>query len=201
MTVTATSKVHDFALSLVYIKAELPLAFPVCRESRSLLRDCFIHEVNLPKYFSVICIHVIKDSTTSGISLIKQTNRIGPRTESCGTPLRTSISVEKVPAIATRCLRPVRKCRIHCRTGLPISYDASFTSSLSWGTESKALAKSKYTESIAPPWSNISGQKSITYIKAKLYKTFHGQSCVVVCLTRICSKAYDPNKQASKRTP
>ncbi|CAL4251130.1 unnamed protein product [Meganyctiphanes norvegica] len=53
-------------------------------------------------------------STHFGRSFMNIRNRIGPRTDPCGTPLRTSNSSDSTPRIITFCLRFSRKACIHC---------------------------------------------------------------------------------------
>ena len=56
------------------------------------------------------------DSTTLGMSLMKQTNRSGPNTLPCGMPLVTLAYVDLLPFTTTLWRRPERNASIHCST-------------------------------------------------------------------------------------
>ena len=68
---------------------------------------------------------------------------IGPNTVPCGTPESTVISSEYSPSSTTRIFLSVRKDVSHVWSGPLIPYRSILWRSLSWGTVSKALEKSR----------------------------------------------------------
>jgi len=87
--------------------------------------------------------NLILEETQSAISFMYDTNNIGPWMVPSEVPDTTGAHSEKVPLRTTRCLRQVRKClsqlsRFPLRPRL-----RSLISRRSWGTLSKALARSK----------------------------------------------------------
>jgi hypothetical protein len=94
------------------------------------------------------------ESTQSGKSLINTTNKIGPSTEPCRIPLVTLCHGENSPLTCTRCLRLLRKLRIHKHVWSLILYDLSLFMRALCRTLSKAFMKSVYIASIAPPSSS-----------------------------------------------
>jgi hypothetical protein len=85
------------------------------------------------------------ESTQSGKSLINTTNKIGPSTDPCGIPLVTLCHYDNSPLTCTRCLRLLRKLRIHKHVWSLILYDLSLFMRRLCGTLSKAFMKSVYT--------------------------------------------------------
>ncbi len=73
-------------------------------------------------------------------SLMKIRKRMGPSTLPCGTPERTSAHDENFPLRTTRCFLPESQFRILVRTRPLTPWARSFSSSLSLGTLSNALA-------------------------------------------------------------
>ena len=71
-------------------------------------------------------------------------NRIGPKTDPCGTPLTTSDHSDSLLFKTTFCFLPTRKFLIHSRRFPDIPQLRSLETKRLWGTESKALEKSKY---------------------------------------------------------
>jgi len=85
--------------------------------------------------------------THSVMSLMYSRNNKGPRMVPCGVPEVTDDQSEHVPLTTTRCMRPIRKClsQFSKQPLMPLLF--SFNSSCSWGTLSKALARSKKDDS------------------------------------------------------
>ena len=70
--------------------------------------------------------------TSLGMSLMKIINNIGPITEPCGTPLKTSIHCESFPATFTHCFLCFKKYFIHSSIS-PLNPRLSIlTINLSW---------------------------------------------------------------------
>jgi hypothetical protein len=84
-------------------------------------------------------------------SLMKMRNRMGPRTLPCGTPDSTSVHEEYLPFSTTLCFRPVSQLLIQASVFCLMPCALSFSRSLSLGTLSKALAKSRKTTSNGLP--------------------------------------------------
>ena len=103
-----------------------------------------------------------EDSTTLGMSLMKQTNRSRPNTLPWGMPLVTLTHVDLLPFTTTLWRRPERNASIHCSTAPPTPYPFSFTRSLWCGTESNAFPKSMYKASRLSPSSRALVQSSKT---------------------------------------
>ena len=74
-------------------------------------------------------------------------NKMGPRTEPCGTPLITSDQSDWWPFKTTFCFLPTRKFLIHSRTWLFIPQHCNLDIKQLCDTESKAFWKSKYNTS------------------------------------------------------
>ena len=96
---------------------------------------------------SLILVHIFVSSaniirlhlTKSGRSLTNIKNNKGPRTDPCGTPLSTSIQLEKLPFICTFICLPNKNWSIHFVSVSPSFNPFSFCISLWWGTVSKAF--------------------------------------------------------------
>ena len=95
------------------------------------------------------------DDSESGRSLIKTRNKIGPRTDPCGTPDVTGADAELSPSTTTLCDRPDRKSSIHGSTLPRIPYHLSFYSRRACDTLSKALEKSMTAVSVCWPMDSL----------------------------------------------
>ena len=75
-------------------------------------------------------------------------NNKGPRMVPCGVPEVTRDQTEQDPLTTTRCFRPTRKCLSQSsrEPSMPLLFN--FKSSRSWGTLSKALARSRKMTSV-----------------------------------------------------
>jgi hypothetical protein len=81
-------------------------------------------------------------SQTFTISLIKIINNIGPKTEPCGTPLRTVLTLENIFSSTTHWTRLEIKPDIHFNRLPEIPYNSSLNRSFAKTIESNARAKS-----------------------------------------------------------
>ena len=81
-------------------------------------------------------------------------NKMGPRTEPCGTPLITSDQSDRWPLKTTFCFLPTRKFLIHSRTWPDIPQPYNIDIKRLCGTESKAFWRSKYNTSTEWPSSS-----------------------------------------------
>src|SRR2546425_9361165 len=79
---------------------------------------------------------------TSGKSLMKIINNKGPKTVSCGIPLRTLFDPDNTPFILICCILLHKKASIHAINFSCTLYDISFLNNRLWGTLSEAFSKS-----------------------------------------------------------
>ena len=110
---------------------------------------CVLFGCYLSEDFSIIC---KKISTTfhNFRQVIYMTKSIGPKTLPWGIPLKTVAGSDFITLKLTNWRRLFKKALIHCKTLPLIPCDLSLPSSLSWGTLSNALSKSKYIVSKTP---------------------------------------------------
>lgn len=109
-------EVHDTALADV--ESQLPFVWPVREPVKVplqlcsiVVRGCFAAHLGFVSKYICICVTLV---TTSGKSLMKMTNRIGPSTLPCGIPLITSDHSElHEPLIDTLCNLSRMKSIIH----------------------------------------------------------------------------------------
>ena len=120
----------------------------------------------------------------SGKSLIYIKNRTGPRTLPWGTPLTTSSHPDLASPTRTLWRRPVRNDLIQLYNRPRIPYEYNLLNRRSCGTESNALAKSKYTTSIGFRLSSISVYLLITVISWDTQERPATNPCW--CLLRAC---------------
>ena len=92
------------------------------------------------------------DCTLSGRSLMYSRNRVGPRTEPCGTPEDTGTSSEHSPSKRTVWLLPAKKDWIHWSVLHCMQCICSLYRSFRWLTLSKALLKSSKIRSVCLPY-------------------------------------------------
>ena len=85
-------------------------------------------------------LHIL--TTVSGISLIKTTNRVGPKIDHCGIPLITSSYSEYLPSTWTCWFLSLRNSLIQFKADPLIPNCSNLMRSLEWGTLSKAFEKS-----------------------------------------------------------
>src|ERR1700755_459724 len=98
-------------------------------------------------------------------SFIYIRNKSGPSTEPCGTSLFTVSHNDLLPLSNTHCLLFFNHSLIQLCTIPSIPYCDNFCISLTWGTLSKALLKSKYMTSTGSPLSIHSVIYSIFHIR------------------------------------
>ena len=77
---------------------------------------------------------------------------IGPKSLPCGILLSTSFHDDCAEFTATLCFLCLRKSLIHFMTLPLMPWALTFTINLSWGTESKAKAKSIYIQACSQVW-------------------------------------------------
>jgi len=79
-------------------------------DRQTLLQCVNIRRVRKPVDLSVICLAVRMETMLlhqlQQVSNVK--NRIGPRTEPCGTPNNTANETDRDAAVRTCCVRPIR---------------------------------------------------------------------------------------------
>ena len=91
------------------------------------------------------------DCTLSGRSLMCSRNKIGPRTEPCGTPEDTGTSSEHSPSRRTLWLLPTKKDWIQWSVLPCMPCICSLYRSFRWLTLSKVLLKSSRIRSVCLP--------------------------------------------------
>ena len=99
--------------------------------------------------------------TSLGISLMKIINNMGPITEPCGTPLKTSFHCESFPATFTHCVLFFKKDFIHSSIS-PVNPRLSIlTINLSWATQKPLRNLCISHRTILPPQSYLSSLQGI----------------------------------------
>ena len=103
-----SANVKNFTFTYINIEAKLPLVCAVYKITYIILKlMLLIFSLYAIVHFGVVCVHGAH-STTSGKSFINATNRTGPRTESCGTPLVTLLQLPSLKdAVDTDSLSPI----------------------------------------------------------------------------------------------
>ncbi len=105
---------------------------------------CVCHMEALPYSLASSANNDMKLVIWFGMSFIKTTNKIGPMTLPCGTPLATSDQLEAHPITTTRCLLPLRNGAIQLRIFPAMPRALILLRGLWCVTESKAFVKSRY---------------------------------------------------------
>ena len=137
---------HYFTLNFICHSSDhsINLVRSVCRiccsSTEEILAVIFVSSAN----FSILL---------DTVSCMYITNKHGPKTDPCGTPLRTGSQSDVALLTMTLCFLSVSQHFIHLDIFPPIPFAAIFSINLRCGTLSKALAKSRYSVSTGTPLS------------------------------------------------
>ena len=140
------------------------------------------------------------DCTLSGRSFMYNRNKIGLRTDPCGTPEETGITSEHSPSSTTDCVFPTKKDWIHERV-LPWTICiCNLWSNFRWFSLSKAFLKSSRIRSLCLPFVRDLVRSSTSWIiwisqnrrSRNPCCTSYSKLCFSRCLVRpdamMCSK-------------
>ena len=113
------------------------LSMSSCKFCLSQISFTFLNSLLSSANFNILPV------TPSSKSLMYTTNKIGPSTDHCGTPLKTDFQLETSPSTTTLCILSVSHCSTQLIILFPIPCDFNLRISLWCGTLSNAFCKSK----------------------------------------------------------
>jgi len=117
-------------------------------------------------------------------------NKVGPKTDPCGTPLVTSVHPDCCPFITTLCCHPVSHFYIHISIFRPTPWALIFSSNLICKTLSNAFWKSKKISSTGRPVSTCCKTISMNSSKLVRHDLFDLNPCWLLQIKQLVSKKF-----------